>query len=150
MTTRTTRPQALREALVLVIVLVAAVASFVLVQRRPAGPDELKIPIENLRSHFAELVLMNEQAGAAMPPRFLSAHATQLAKAVVEVRDELQDMNPQPDLRAMREDGLAHAKRLLEALEAVRRSGHALPPASQAELQAQSRHLKDREDALRR
>jgi hypothetical protein len=150
MTTRTTRLQALREALVLVVVCAAAVASFMLVQRRPAGPDELKIRIESLRSQFAELVLMNEQAGHAMPPRFLSAHARQLAQAVSDVRDELQDMDPQPELKAVREEGLAHAKRLLEAVEAVRRSGHALPPRSQAELQAQARSLQDREDRLRR
>ena len=150
MTTRTNRLHALREALVLVIVLAAAVASFVLVQHQPAGPDELKIPIETLRSQFAELTLMNEQAGGAMPPRFLAAHASQLAKAVGEVRDQLQQMNPQPELRAVREEGLAHARRLLDAVEAVRRSGHALPPASQAELLTHARQLKDREEGLRR
>src|SRR2546423_2310168 len=108
MTTRTTRIQALREALVLVIVLVAAVSAFVFVQHRPAGPDELKISIETLRSQVAELTLMNEQAGGAVPPRFLSAHATQLARAVGNVRDELQQMNPRPDLQSVREEGLAH------------------------------------------
>ena len=150
MTTRTPRFQALREALVLVIVLAAAVSAFVFVQQQPAGPDELKISIETLRSQVAELTLLNEQAGNPLPPRFLSAQATQLARAVGEVRQQLQEMNPRPDLRAVREEGLAHARRLLDAVEAVRRSGKALPAASQAELQAQARQLKAREEALRR
>src|SRR5262249_13960179 len=107
MTTRIDRMQALREALVLVVVMAAAVAAFVFVQQRPAGPDELKIPIEALRSQAAELTLMNEQAGTPLPPRFLSAHATQLAKAVGEARDQLEQMSPRPELRALRDEGLA-------------------------------------------
>jgi len=150
MTTRTTRIQALREALVLLVVLAAAVSAFVFIRQRPAGPDELRISIDALRSQVAELTLMNEQDGDPLPPRFLSAHATQLSRAVGDVRDELAKMNPRPDLRSVREEGLAQARRLLDSVEAVRRTGRALPPASRAELQAQAQQLKAREDGLRR
>jgi hypothetical protein len=151
MTTRhPTRLQAVREALVLAVAVAALVASVILVQQRPAGPDELKIPLETLRSQYAELVLMNEQSGDALPPRFLKAHASQLASAVGEVRDQLQDMEPRADLRSLQREGLAHARRLLAAVESVRRSGAALPPASAAELQAEARQLKAHEEGLRR
>lgn len=150
MTTRTSRTRALREAIVLAVVLAALGAAFVTVQQRPAGADELRIPIQTLRSQFDELTLMNEQAGDAQTPRFVMAHATQLAKAVDEARDELQSLDPQPGLRSVREEALVHARRLLDDVEAMRRTGRALPPASQADLQARARALQAREEGLRR
>jgi hypothetical protein len=150
MTTRTHRMQALRQALVLALVAGAAVAAVLAVRQHPAGPDELKIAFETLRSQAAELTLVNEQAGGALPPRFVSAHATQLADAIGQTRDELARMHPRPELRGLREEGLAHARRLLDSVEEVRRSGHALPPASQARIVAEATQLRDREERLRR
>jgi len=150
MTTPVTRTKALREAVVLLVVIAALIASFVLVQHQAAGVDEVKIPIESLRAQFAELELVSEQAGTALPPRFVRAHAQQLAKAVGAVRDDLQDMTPRPELRGLQREGLAHAQRLLAAVESVRRAGAALSPASAAELQAEARQLKAREEALSR
>jgi len=55
MTTRLQRHRALREALVLIVLLAAAVAAMVWVSQRPAGPDELQISVSTLRSQAAEL-----------------------------------------------------------------------------------------------
>ena len=52
----------MREALVLVVVLAAIVAAVVFVQQRPDGVEELKIPIEALRSQFAQLSLGSDEA----------------------------------------------------------------------------------------
>ena len=67
MTSSSTRQLARREALVVLIVLAALVASLVLVRHSPASPDELKISIETLSSQFSDLVLADAQAAA--PPR---------------------------------------------------------------------------------
>jgi len=66
------------------------------------------------------------------------------------VRDQLQAMSPLPHLRGLREEGLAQARRLLDAAEALRRTGRPLPPASQAQLLAGARQLKAHEEDLRR
>src|SRR5258705_3456184 len=94
-----TRLQAVREALVLAVVIAAVAAAVVFIRQRPADIDELTISIEALRSQVAELALMNDQAGDKLPPRFVTAQATQLANAVDKTRDELQQMHPKRELQ---------------------------------------------------
>jgi hypothetical protein len=150
MTTRTPRQQALREALVLLVIVVAALAAGVTVRQRPDGPDEVKIPIEALRSQFAELALLEAQAGDVLPPRFVRAQAAQLRKAIEATRDELEGLRPPPALQAPRSEALAHASQLLVMVDALRGSGSALPRTALAELDAGLQRLKAQEEGLRR
>ncbi|HEX6707119.1 MAG TPA: hypothetical protein VF169_20345 [Albitalea sp.] len=150
MTTRSTRHRARREAGVLAVIAMALLAAVLLVRQRPDGPDEVKIPIEALRSQFAELTLLDAQAGDPLPPRFVRAQASQLGKAVDATREQLDGLHPSAELNAARQEALGHARRLQQAVDAMRGSGTALPRATSAELEALAQRLKTQEESLRR
>ena len=86
--TRFQRKNAVREALVVLVVIISVVAAVLIAQARPSGPDELRISIETLRSQAAELEVLLAQAQGDVPPRFAQAHAGQLKKAVDSARGE--------------------------------------------------------------
>jgi len=120
MTTRLQRHRALREALVLIVLLVAAVAAMVWVSQRPAGPDELQISVSTLRSQAAELQqLFADSADASANPRFVRSHALQLAKAIDASREELEGMRVQPPLRPLQDQARPLAAQLASAVHSV-------------------------------
>jgi len=120
MTTRLQRHRALREALVLIVLLVAAVASMVWVSQRPAGPDELQISVATLRSQAAELQqTLAASAEASVNPRFARSHALQLAKSVDAARKELEGMAVQPPLPPVQDEARPLAVQIASAVHAV-------------------------------
>jgi hypothetical protein len=139
-----------REALVLAIVAAALLSGTLIVQQRPAGPDELKISVGELRSQFAELALLDAQAAGRVPPRFVRAHATQLAEAVDGTRDELGKLHPRSDLAGVRAEAKRHANTLADAVHRLGQGGRPLPAASAAGLLAARREIKAIEEALGR
>lgn len=150
MITRSMRQQARREAVVLLVIAAAVLAAVLAVRQRPDGPDEVKIAIEALRSQFAEFALLDAQAGDALPPRFVRAQAAQLRKAVEATREQLDGLQPAPELHGMRHEAQVHAKRLLDAVDALRGSGATLPHPATAELEAAAQRLRTQEQSLRR
>jgi hypothetical protein len=150
MTRHRRRTQALREAAVMALAIVAGVVVIVAARQRPAGAERLKIPIGTLRSTVAELALVDQHAGGALPPRFVRAHTGQLAQRIDEARDALSRMEPRPELRAQREAVLDEARQLRDETESMQRSGNPLPDAARDALLAQAQRLKGREDGLRR
>ncbi len=145
MTTRLQRHRALREALVLIVLLVAAAATMVWVSQRPAGPDELQISVSTLRSQAAELQqLLADSADASVNPRFARSHALQLAKSVDASREELERMAVQPQLRPVQDEARPLAAQLASAVRAAQQPD-ALRPASAA---AAEQRLANRLDAI--
>ena len=61
---------------------------------RPDGPDEIRIAAGVLRSHSAELKLLSQQADRKLPPRFVRAHAGQLARVIEDTRDDVDGLKP--------------------------------------------------------
>ncbi|HJV63644.1 MAG TPA: hypothetical protein VJ743_22030 [Albitalea sp.] len=140
---------ALRQALVLAVVLASAVAAGVIVERRPAGNDELKISVGELRSQAAELELLLAQDDSALPPRFVRAQATQLARAVDQSRQGLQDLRLQPALQPRRDQARVLAAQVAAALQPLQAAHGPTAPASQAAAHAARRSLQTLEESLR-
>ena len=138
------RSKAWRQAALLAGVLLAAAVFVLAQQRRPANRDELKIPIAALRSQAAVLALLLAQAGDPLPPRFVRAQATQLAKAVGRSRDELHQLHPQPALEPMQ----ARAEPLASRLDAAVQQLQAAPSSAEAASAAAARGLRDALKAL--
>jgi acyl-CoA reductase-like NAD-dependent aldehyde dehydrogenase len=121
-----------------------------IVQQRPAGPDELKISVSELRSQFAELALLDAQAAGLLPPRFVRAHANQLADAVEQTRDDLARLHTRSDLAGVRAEANRHAKTLADAVRRLEQAGRPLPAASASGLLSARLELNAIEEALRR
>lgn len=146
MSTPLQRHRALREAVVLIVLLAAVVAAMVWVSQRPAGPDELLISVSALRSQAAELEqVFADSADASVNPRFVRGHALQLAKAVDASREELDAMTPQPALRPLQDEARPLAARLQSAVHAVQ-APDSLRSASAAA--ADQRRVANRLDAI--
>jgi hypothetical protein len=138
------RSKAWRQAALLAGVLLTAAALALAQQRRPANRDELKIPIAALRSQAAVLGLLLAQAGDPLPPRFVRAQATQLAKAVGQSRDELHELHPQPGLAPMQK----RAEPLAGRLDAAVQQLQAAPSSYGSASAAAARNLRDALKAL--
>jgi hypothetical protein len=122
MTTRLQRHRALREALVLIVLLVAALATMVWVSQPPAGADELQISVSTLRSQAAELEqLFADSADSSVNPRFVRSHALQLSQAVDASREELEGMTVQPPLKPLQDEARPLAAQLASAVHAVQK-----------------------------
>jgi hypothetical protein len=139
-----------REALALATVLVIVIAGIVVVRQRPAGPDEVKIAIGELRSQAAELALFDAQATAVLPPRFIAAHGRQLARVVDASREKLDGLEVPPSLAAPRAGGLRRAAELVAAAQHFERARGPLPAASAPGLEAAMHELQALERTLRR
>ena len=116
--TRKAVHQAIGCVLAVALVGVAALA----ISRRPAGADELRLPIAELRSQSAELELLRAQSGAATP-RFARVHAQQLAKAIDASRDELNAMQVEAALADVRTAASALASQLAAAAHGTTDAG---------------------------
>jgi FtsZ-interacting cell division protein ZipA len=126
MTTRLQRINALREALVLAIVIISLVAAGLWVAREPADEDVLRISVSTLRSQAAELDLLLSQAENKLSGRFVQNHASQLANAVDEAREELDGQNVKPSLQGKRDRAKPLAAQFANAVHAF----EAQPPSS--------------------
>jgi hypothetical protein len=147
--TRFQRKNAVREALVVLVVIVSVVAAVLIAQARPAAPEELKISVETLRSQAAELEVLLAQAQGDLPPRFAHAHAGQLKKAVDSARDELQALKLDQGLDAARSQAQPIAGQLAATVR--RFSDVAVQPApTSVEMGHARRSLKTIEDSLQR
>lgn len=114
--TRETR-KAFHQALICGGVVALVIATVLMVSRQPAGADELRLPIVELRSQAAELELLRAQSGAAdVTPRFARLHAQQLAKAIDASREELAAMQVDPPLADARASATALATQLAAAV----------------------------------
>jgi hypothetical protein len=104
------------QALGCFLAIAVSVAIFVIEQRRPAGPDEVKIYTAQLRSQAAELRLLTEQA-VKLPRPFISAHAVQLGETVDSAYDELATLRIEDsDLDASRREAREHGRALRQAV----------------------------------
>jgi len=79
-----------------------------------------------------------------LPPRFVRAQATQLAKAVGQSRDELEKLHPQPALEPTQQRAEPLASRLDAAVQQLR----AVPSPPAAASAAAARSLRDALKAL--
>lgn len=138
------RRRAWRQAALLAGVLLALAALALARQQQPANRDELKIPIAALRSQAAVLALLSAQSGDPLPPRFVRAQATQLAKVVGQSRDELHKLHPQPRL----EPTQGRAEPLARRLDAAVQQLQAAPSPPEAASAAAARGLRDALKAL--
>ena len=145
MMNRLQRMNAVREALVLAVVLASLAAAAFWVMREPADKDELRLSVSTLRSQAAEFELLLAQAKNKLGERFVQNHATQLAKAVDSSREELDGLDVQPSLRATRDQAKPLAARLASAVHGLEAQPHA-SAASQDQRLASS--LKSIEDSL--
>ena len=150
MTTRFQRKNAVREALVVLVVIVSIVAAVLIAQARPAGPEELKISVESLRSQAAELEVLLAQAQAELPPRFAHAHAGQLRKAVDSARDELEGLKLEQGLETARSQAQPIAAQLAAGVRRFSDAAARPAPASVEAARAARRSLKAIEDSLQR
>jgi hypothetical protein len=108
--------KAFHQALACGGIVVLAVATVLVISRRPAGADELRLPIAELRSQAAELEQLRAQAAAAhVTPRFARVHAQQLARSIDASRDELAAMQVEPQLVDARASAAALAAQLAAA-----------------------------------
>lgn len=97
---------------------------------RPDGADELKVPISLLRSQSAELQLLEAaQARHALPPRFVAAHASQLAGAIDDAREQLQQLRPLPALTGLQAQAHVLAAELAGDVDKLQSHPRAPPPA---------------------
>lgn len=141
------RRQARRQALALGIALAVLGALVAAWQQRPDDRDELKIPISALRSQAAESALLLAQAGDPLPPRFVRAQATQLARAVGSSREELLGLNLEPALEPRRRQAEPIAGELDASVQ--RLQGAVTSPAASASAAQRMRDaLQALEDAL--
>lgn len=106
--------KAVHQAIGCVLALALVGAAALAISRRPAGADELRLPIAELRSQSAELELLRAQSAAASP-RFAQVHAQHLAKAIDASRDELNAMQVEPALGEVRTAASALASQLAAA-----------------------------------
>ena len=141
------RRQARRQALALGIALAVLGALVAAWQQRPDDRDELKIPISALRSQAAESALLLAQAGDPLPPRFVRAQATPLARAVGSSREELLGLNLEPALEPRRRQAEPIAGELDASVQ--RLQGAVTSPAASASAAQRMRDaLQALEDAL--
>jgi len=142
------RKNAVREALVVLVVIVSVVAAVLIAQARPAGHDELKISVETLRSQAAELEVLLAQAEGGLPSGFARAHAGQLGKAAEKARDELEALKLKPGLESLRSQALPLAAQLANSVRRFSDGAAPAAPASVEAARAALRSLKTIEDTL--
>jgi hypothetical protein len=98
---------------------------------------ELRIAVGLLRSHAAELALLQQQAQHGdLPPRYVRAHAAQLGKAVQRAREQLADAPVPPSARPQAELARAAARDLLDELSRLRNRGRPEGPSNGPPLRA--------------
>jgi hypothetical protein len=148
--TRFQRKNAVREALVVLVVIVSVVAAVLIAQARPAGPDQLKISVETLRSQAAELEVLLAQAQGDVPPRFAHAHAGQHRKAVDSARDELEGLKLEQGLETARSQAQPIAGQLAATVRRFSDAAMQPAPASVEAALAARRSLKALEESLQR
>jgi hypothetical protein len=133
------RPHALRQALVLLVVIASVVAAALIAKQRPAGHDELKISLSDLRSQAAEVELLLTEGGSALPPRVVRAQAAQLLKAIDRSREELDGLRLTSELAMPREQARPLAAQAAATLRALTQTGAPAAPAS-VEAARRTRH----------
>jgi hypothetical protein len=102
MTAASLRRRAVWQALGLIALVAGLSGTAAWWRLQPDGPDGVKVPISLLRSQSAELQLLAAaQAGHRLPPRFVTAHASQLAGAVDKAREQLRQLRPLPALAGL-------------------------------------------------
>ena len=139
---------AVREALVLGVVLVSLAAAALWVMREPADEDELRLSVSTLRSQAAEFeLLVAQSSGNSLGERFVQSHATQLARAVDSSREELDGLDVQPSLRTSRDQAKPLAARLAKAVHGLEAQSQASAPSHDERLASS---LKTIEDSLKK
>src|SRR3954463_9149187 len=98
-----------RQATLVFSSMLAATIAVTVVEQRPAGADELKIPIAELRSQAFELNDLNAQLARGTALAFIHAHARQLAHAVGRSREELAALKMLPRLTQSRSTAMAQS-----------------------------------------
>jgi len=111
-TSRLESHAALRQLSVLLIACVTLASFAIAWMNRPAGADELRIPIEELQSQAAELAtLESERRSGHLPQRSARAHLRQLARLQHGTFQELAQLRVRPELSQLKAaalgDGLA-------------------------------------------
>jgi len=134
---RVRRRQAWRQALGLLLVSGALAGACIVAERRPAGPEEVRIHVAALRSQAAELDnLQTLERQHCVTPAFARRHARQLEQAVARERSGLAALHiEQPRLEALRVQAHRIAGELATALRAAQQRGAPSAPALARELQ---------------
>jgi hypothetical protein len=140
--------RALRQAAALLLGAAALAALAAWARHRPDGVDDFKIAAGQLRSHSAELQLLAAEADRRLPPRFLRAHAGQLAHAVETTQQEVDALRPQPGLAPVKPPLQAVGRELAGAAQALQ--SHPRQPPAQAARPARTEALARAEQALQR
>ena len=146
---RRRRHAAWRQAAILALILLGAGIAVALYEQRPAHEDELAIPIGELRSQGFELKLLDDNAGRGRDPRFVRAHARQLAQSIERARAELTSLQPIPQLAATRAAAVQRSAPLVDAAAQLG-AGRPLAAATAAQIAAAAAQLKSLADALKR
>jgi hypothetical protein len=138
----------LQQGLGLLAAAVACTAAGVWWASQPDGPDDIRIAAATLRSQSAELKLVSQAADRKLPPRFVRAHAEQLAKSIDNTRDDVDNLQPPPSW-------LPLAHRLQPVVRDLAREANALKarprqPPSSADEEPRTEALARTEQALKR
>jgi hypothetical protein len=114
------KPAALDQLIGLVVLIGTCVAIGAWQASRPANAVELRIPIAELHSQAAELVLL--RCGArpeTLGKTFVGWHAYQLAQDIRTSVHQLSGLHPSPSLVATQSSALEAGDALLRATDAV-------------------------------
>ncbi len=140
--------RARRQALGLLAAMGAAALCTVAFPSLPDGPVELKIAAGQLRSQAAELQWLADHADRELPPRFVRAHAHQLARSIEHSGAELASLRPAPPWQAVQPTLQPHAQALLASARWLQHLQAPSPEAATVALQAQADALSSAELAL--
>jgi hypothetical protein len=98
------RHTAAKQATGLGLVLVCVLGALVVVQRRPADAEELRIHVAELRSHVSELEWIASH-GEDLPPRFAAAERARVLQKVDDTGEKLDALRlEQPGLATSRDE----------------------------------------------
>lgn len=86
--------------------MLAVAAVVVVIEKRPARADDLKIPVAELRSQAFELTLLDVQLARGLSPSFGAAHVGQLARSISLSREELGSLKTIPALAPSQAEAL--------------------------------------------
>ncbi len=104
--------------LVLIIAVVMGTASWE--SGRPADATRVSLPISELRSQAAELqALSDERQAGHIDQRFLQSQTQQLLENHLDTREELDELQPLPELLGVQRDAQDGAGSLQKKLDTV-------------------------------
>jgi hypothetical protein len=114
-----------RQGAACLALLATAVTCGILAQHRSAGPDDVRILVQMVRSQNAELWLL-ERESSKLPRRFVSAQRLQVSELLNNAREDLAGLRiEQLDLDTYRREAQNHGLALSRAVRALERGERA-------------------------